>query len=85
MNKLSLILMIGIWCAIVLPALLIHRRNSKLSPAELKAQQLKWQIWWAGNSFVVIVLKALLLIGVLCCVISIFLKLCLLLKIFAEG
>ena len=80
MSKTSLILMIGIWCAIVVPSLWIRHRNSKLSSQELKERRLKWRIWWGGNSLGVIILKGLLLIGMLCCAANALLKLYLLVK-----
>ena len=75
MSKISLILCIGIWCAIVVPSLWIRHRNSKLSSQELEEKRLKWKIWWSGNSLGVMLLKGLLLIGMLCCAANALLKL----------
>lgn len=80
MSKISLILVVGIWCAIVVPSLWIRHRNSKLSSQELDEKRLKWKIWWRGNSLGVMLLKGLLLIGMLCCAASALLKLYLLVK-----
>lgn len=80
MSKISLILCIGIWCAIVVPSLWIRHRNSKLSSQELEEKRLKWKIWWSGNSLGVMLLKGLLLIGMLCCAANALLKLYLLVK-----
>ena len=80
MSKISLILMVGIWCAIVVPSLWIRHRNSKLSSQELDEKRLKWKIWWRGNSLGVMLLKGLLLIGMLCCAVNALLKLYLLVK-----
>lgn len=80
MNKFSLILAICIWCAIVVPALVVRYRNSKLPPQELDEKRLKWRIWWSGNSLLVLLLKVLLLLGMLCCVANVFLKVYLLIK-----
>ena len=80
MSKISLILMVGIWCAIVVPSLWIRHRNSKLSSQELKEKRQKWSNWWSGNSLGVIILKGLLLIGMLCCAANVLLKLYLLVK-----
>ena len=80
MSKISLILMVGIWCAIVVPSLWIRHRNSKLSSQELKEKRQKWREWWSGNSLGVIILKGLLLIGMLCCAANALLKLYLMVK-----
>ena len=80
MSKISLILCIGIWCAIVVPSLWIRHRNSKLSSQELEEKRLKWKIWWSGNSLGGMLLKGLLLIGMLCCAANALLKLYLLVK-----
>ena len=80
MNKFSLILAICIWCAIVVPTLVVRYRNSKLPPQELDEKRLKWRIWWSGNSLLVLLLKVLLLLGMLCCVANVFLKVYLLIK-----
>ena len=80
MSKISLILMVGIWCAIVVPSLWIRHRNSKLSSQELKEKRQKWRNWWSGNSLGIIILKGLLLIGMLCCAVNALLKLYLMVK-----
>ena len=67
MSKISLILVVGIWCAIVVPSLWIRHRNSKLSSQELKEKRQKWRNRWSGNALGIIILKGLLLIGMLCC------------------
>lgn len=80
MSKISLILCIGIWCAIVVPSLWIRYRNSKLSSQELEEKRLKWKIWWSGNSLGVMLLKGLLIIGMICSAANVLLKLYLLVK-----
>ena len=80
MSRISLILCIGIWCAIVVSSLWIRHRNSKLSFQELEEKRLKWKIWWSGNSLGVMLLKVLLLIGMLCCAANALLKLYLMVK-----
>ena len=80
MSKISLILCIGIWCAIVVTSLWIRHRNSKLSSQELEEKRLKWRIWWSGNSLGVMLLKGLLIIGMICSAANVLLKLHLLVK-----
>ncbi len=64
----DLLIALAIWLIIMFFVLKKRRRYQRMSKRERELEQLRWQWWWAGNSCLVLILKALLFVGMLCVV-----------------